>query len=277
MVSRLQVPAMPEVLLEILRTSRSPEGSYQDIINHTAKDPGLTLKLLKVVNSTYFGVRNKVLSLPHAVVLLGMNMVMSITSGLLMLDTFRSLVSHEQDYVRKVWEHSITTAALSKVIGGSLPQETRDTVFMSAVIHEFGRLVLARQFPQELSPLREHSPYPDAQQEIKSLGMDHAQAGAILLEAWKFPDEVISLVRHHHDRVPPEGAGYEFTLFQASEEISILVREHRTPWRLQESDLSPEFLFSLKSLGWSWSTLEAHKEPIDEALGFASTAMGVLG
>ncbi len=204
-VEGAEIPSVPHVLIEILALASDPGSSGRQLEKKIETEPGLVSHLLKTVNSAYHSLPRKVTSIRHAIALLGFSTVKSIASGLALIDAFNNLSHLSQQYVITVWKQSLASAGLTKILAGSRPRDKQDELFLAAMVHNVGHLVLAEYYGSEYAALTKTNPFPSVEEERECFDVDHAEVGAAILEAWQFADEVTDLVKSHHEHGSFEG------------------------------------------------------------------------
>lgn len=205
------LPSVPALYLELVEELKSEDASIERIGNIIAKDIGLTTKILKLVNSSYFGLRQHVSNPSRAVSLLGIDLIKAtvLTAGT--LDKFQHL-KFPGFSIEYMWEHAMQTAAFAKIIANEagLPRKDADSAFMSAMLHDIGKLLIAAHLPDTFSDILAHvrrRACTMAEAEGEIIGTTHAAVGAYLLGLWGLPDPMIDAVAFHHnpDRKPAAG------------------------------------------------------------------------
>jgi putative nucleotidyltransferase with HDIG domain len=161
--------------------------------------PGATARLLRLANSAFFGQARKVSTIPRAVLLLGFSTVRNLALGVKVWDTLGTGVSRKE--LEALWTHAVQVAAAARVIARQQRQVNPDEAFTSGLLHDVGQLVLALRFKElywdtvRKATSTEHL----AGLEQSTLGVDHAEVGSWLLEAWNLPALMVEAVRRHHD------------------------------------------------------------------------------
>jgi HD-like signal output (HDOD) protein len=197
-VEGAEIPSIPHVLQAILALTSDPASSSRELEEKILTEPGLVAHLLKTVNSAYFGLSKKVASINQTIVLLGFTSVRSIASGLILINAFNHLPRLARRYVLTIWTHSLGSAGLTRILAGPRRREKQEELFLAAMVHNVGHLVLAQYFQQKYDDLAKGDPFPSVEEERRHFGVDHPEVGAMLLEEWKFTKEIIQLVRAHH-------------------------------------------------------------------------------
>lgn len=194
------VPSAPTVLFEILRVLEDDEGDLHRLFATIERDPGLTGRILRTANGAFFGQSRTVATVQHAVTVLGVAMV----RGLAVSAAVFQSVGHDLPpaAVDAVWRHSLATGVAGRLLAGKTRLADRDDAFTAGLLHDAGRLVLWRRFPDFY---RGCAGAPDDVAERATLGVDHATAGGWLFDAWKLPEALTAAVARHHAAEP--GAG----------------------------------------------------------------------
>ncbi|MFQ5489967.1 MAG: HDOD domain-containing protein [Phycisphaerae bacterium] len=201
------IPSMPQIVTRLLEITKDPNYEQKDVVSLLSTDPGVASDVLRLANSALFGVTRKVGSLNQAVALLGMKRVRTMVVGRCMADRVNAGANSQLDS-SYYWRRSVTTAALSAQFADQVIPQRREEAFMSGLLSDIGVVVLAKAFPTEYGPVAEsYSPLNSAgliEREQDALGVTHAEISALVLERWMLPEDMVSAIRHHHDRPLPE-------------------------------------------------------------------------
>jgi len=196
------LPTLPALYIELVEELKSEDASIEKIGHIISKDMGLTAKILKMVNSSFFGLRQQVTNPAKAVVLLGLDLIEAIvlTSGT--FNKFKNL-KYPGFSLEEMWEHAMLTAAFAKIIArqGGLDSKAADTAFMAGVLHDIGRLLIAAHLPDsfaEINRRMELAAISTTAAEVEVIGTTHAAIGAYLLGLWGLPDAILDAAAFHH-------------------------------------------------------------------------------
>jgi len=208
------IATLPEVTLRIIRIVDDPESSAQDLNKIITNDPALGARILKVVNSAFYGLPGQIGSINRAIVLLGLNAVKNIAIAASLAKLFRGGQICPQFTAKDLWQHSIAVATstqlLAKEIGLGLPDEA----FLAGLIHDLGVMVEMQARRAKLVEVFEkHGANPSQSfREIEKavIGATHEQFGMALCKHWKFPASFGFVTGFHHR--PLELAGPNRTL-----------------------------------------------------------------
>ena len=190
-------------LAKLFRNQRTPVEEFSKIIS---QDPPLTARLLRMANSAFFGLNAQINTIDGAVLHLGLSSVrLLMTTAPLIEDLEIKAKDGTKVSWREFWIHSLGCAYATREILNQFDLRVdNDTDYLSGLLHNLGKLVIAEVFPAEFTQLS-HPLYPDEAQvllaERELLGWDHAAIGAFFLATHLIPLEVVEAVRYHHDSV----------------------------------------------------------------------------
>jgi putative nucleotidyltransferase with HDIG domain len=214
-----RMPAFPKSVQRMLELTRSPTVEPKQIVAVIEKDPVMTARILRVINSAFYSLPNKISGVGHAVVLLGINTVKNLairTAAVGMIPKENGAGFDTDRYLL----HSLGCAEVSRMLAQSLGDADPIEAYIGGLLHDFGKILFALYLPQ---PFREvldtAASSGSALHEVEQamFGVDHTHAGALLAEKWQFPASLVDTIRHHH-RPPPAG-GPGRCLFIANEMI----------------------------------------------------------
>ncbi len=196
------LPSLPSLYLELVDELRSEEASIQRVGDIISRDISFTAKLLKTVNSSFFGLPQRVTSPAKAVGLLGLDLVQSIVLASGTFDKFKRL-KFQGFSVGQLWEHAMETAMLARIIARQAGLDTRDveTAFLAGLLHDIGKLLVAAHLPEKFNAILQimHTDNSSmALAELVTLGTTHAAIGAYLLGLWGLPDTIVEATAYHH-------------------------------------------------------------------------------
>ena len=203
LVSRLEtLPSPPAHYDEMMQALQSPDSSSREIGRIISKDMSMTAKILKTVNSAFFGLYRKVSSPSQAVSLLGIEMVRSLVTSIQIFSQFdQSRCPHIS--LDDLWKHSLVTGRFAKVIARAEQQDDNvvATAFTGGLLHDLGKLILGMNLSERYKEamdvaLAEDRLIGDVEGEI--FGTTHAEVGAYLLGLWGLPDPIVEAIVFHH-------------------------------------------------------------------------------
>lgn len=195
-----QMPAFPKSVQKILELTRDVACAPKDLVQVIDRDPVVTVKVLRVVNSAYYGLAKQITSVNHAVVFLGFNTIKNLALSMAAIGMLPSNPLAGFDGQRYLL-HSLTTAAIARQLALRLPQIDPHDAFIAGLLHDFGKVVVAQFMPAEFRRSVEMSLWneqPLHQALFEVIGVDHAEVGAMLAEKWRFAPDLVDTIRHLH-------------------------------------------------------------------------------
>ncbi|HOX06126.1 MAG TPA: HDOD domain-containing protein [Planctomycetota bacterium] len=194
------LPTLPTVVARISQLIDDPGASAGDINDIISRDLALSAKILRLVNSAFYGFPRRISSMTHAVVILGFTTVRNIALSAYVFDAFDT--SKLPFGHRNFWMHSVGTAVGADVLAMRAGLPSNDDAFVSGLLHDIGKLVMYQHAQAEFAKVltrasRDDSTFLEAEGAAISFG--HAEAGALLLENWKLPERLVAGLRFHHD------------------------------------------------------------------------------
>lgn len=194
-----QIPTLPIVRSHIQTLFQHDDVSLHQLEEIIERDPPLAAKLLKLVNSSFYGMLNKISSIEHALVILGFKEVRNVVLGFSLQNHFKHTNEHFNP--KEFWKHSIVCSQIAKYLGKHFNTVDDGTFFLSGLIHDIGKLVVEQYFPDEFQRIIDYISQTNAtfsQAEKEIIGVTHYHIAAKLLQQWHFPRRVIMQVFYHH-------------------------------------------------------------------------------
>ena len=197
-----RMPAFPKSVQKILELTRNINCLPKELVAVIEKDPVMTLKILRVVNSAFYGLPNKVTSVNQAVVYLGINTLKNLAlsfAAVGILPGFNAAGFDTQRYL----VHSLTTGVLARQLCQKYSQGQADPgdCYIAGLLHDFGKVVFALFLAPEFShamALTEEKGIPLHEAELEVIGVEHGYVGAMLAAKWQFAEPLVECIRLHH-------------------------------------------------------------------------------
>lgn len=194
------LPSLPAVALRVLQMTQVEDISVNELADVVGQDPVLTVKILKLVNSPLFGVARRIVSLPQAMVVLGLRTVKVLTLSFSIVDSYGQRRVEWFDY-KTYWRRSLTQGVAARLIAEETALEMRDEAFVAGLLSNLGILAMAQA-------IRSHYQQPYCQaagrhglllrEEQKALGFTHCDVAQRLFEKWSLPKDICLSVGLHH-------------------------------------------------------------------------------
>ncbi len=199
------LPTPPVVFEQVSRVINDPNTSAYDVARIISEDPALTAKILKLTNSSFYGIPRTVTNVMQAIVILGLEVVKSLVISASVFEMFSKKHKFDTQFIEQFWRHSLAAAFMARIIGrkGELPQVAEaEMSFSAGLLHDIGKLVIASELAEShqairaiLETNREISVY---EAEERVLGFSHAEIGAYLANKWNLPKRLCEAIGNHH-------------------------------------------------------------------------------
>jgi putative nucleotidyltransferase with HDIG domain len=200
----VNIPTIPTVLTEISKIVGSPDGSAKDAAAIIERDPAIATRCLRLVNSSFYGLRNPVSNINLACSILGLKVIKNLVVQATVLQTFESDAQCGNFDADWLWDHSFKTAVACRLLA-ELSNLTdglnKEDAYTCGLIHDIGKLILLEAQTdrfQEALTLSEASCIPLAKAEGEVFGFNHAHVGGVLANRWKLAPQVQAAVMYHH-------------------------------------------------------------------------------
>jgi len=201
---------LPEVTIKIIEIVEDTKSTARDLHAVIKNDPALSVKVLKVVNSAFYGLPGQVASVDRAIILLGLSAVKNIAIAASIARLFKGKRISEQFTAADLWRHSLGVAVVARNIAKLSPHPVMpDEVFVAGLIHDIGTLVERQAFPDQFAEvinrcLTDGTSFLETERQV--IGADHQAFGVGLTTKWKFPRHLRAAVGFHHN---PEALSVE--------------------------------------------------------------------
>jgi HD-like signal output (HDOD) protein len=198
------MPALPETFQAAMGVGRDSSQEAKELLVVVRKDPVITMKLLRVVNSAHFGFARQVASLEQAMLVLGTNSFRNLVMAFCSMNTLPRDVDARFDF-NHFYLHALSVTALAREFASFFKDTSASEAYTVGLLHDFGQLVLAWRYPNEFLAIQQEvqkSSLPQTQAEYATFGTDHANLGATLAVKWDLPQSLVSRIRDHHQLAP---------------------------------------------------------------------------
>ena len=215
-----EIPTLPTIVFELNQHLQNPETSIAKVSETIEKDQAMTLKILKLVNSAFYGFRSKVSDIKNAVVLLGFNAVRNAIVSVSVINTLPKTLLFQDFEMIDFWKHSLSVAVTSKRIAQKAGVDSPDNCFVGGLLHDVGKVIMAQYFKEDFVKVwtrmqNEYLPFCEAEQQ--ELPVDHTKIGAYLADRWQLPRGLTDAIRWHHSYQPEnDNAGFMINIHLAN-------------------------------------------------------------
>lgn len=194
-----QLPSPPTLVMDIMDSVNNDQVDVDTLVGKISQDPALAMKVIRVANSSFFGLSRQIGSLKEAVMVIGFSSLRGLVTSAALANSFPSGVGNAFDG-RHFWLHSIETANCAKVLAKRLSVDP-EIAFTAGLLQDIGRLVLGVYFYDaflQVLDYRKNNGVGMIASELAVLGLDHAALGAEVAERWHLPQDIQLAIRDHH-------------------------------------------------------------------------------
>ncbi|RPI41095.1 MAG: HDOD domain-containing protein [Betaproteobacteria bacterium] len=221
--------SLPDAAIRLNTLLTDPDATTAQIAEVVSLDPALAARVLRAVNSAYFGLRSRVDTISKAITMIGTSELHSLVLATSAAQAFKNISCKLID-METFWQHSVRAALAARGFSESCLSRHRERVFLAALMHDIGKLVLYHQLPAESGRVLEAVNAGEVQEEVELsvLGYTHADVGAALLERWNLPASLAVPVRYHHRYAEAPQFAKESALIYLGSEVAHLMEKDRT-------------------------------------------------
>jgi len=222
-----KMPAFPKSVQRILELTRDINCQPKELVMVIEKDPVMTMKLLRILNSAYYSFPKQITSVNQSVVYLGLNTIKNMALSFAAMGVLPQQNAAGFD-IQRYLMHSLTTASLARMLCQKFGNGDVDPTdcYIAGLLHDFGKVVYAQFMPEEFKQAlvlsgEQATSLHVAEQKI--IGADHSLVGAMLVEKWQFPKSLTDTIRNHHSEISPENTVQSclFVADQISKQLSM--------------------------------------------------------
>lgn len=233
-----RMPAFPRSVQKILELTRNINCLPKELVGVIEKDPVMTVKILKVINSAYYSLPSKITSVSQSVVYLGINTIKNLALGFAAVGILPRMNAAGFD-IQRYLLHSLVVAGVARQLATQFAKSETDPgdCYIAGLLHDFGKVVFAQFLATEFRDALEMSavqgiPLHAAEQQV--IGVDHGVVGALLAKRWQFPEHLVDCIRDHHH--PDAESSAMMDCLRVADQVVRLreVGDSGNPWRDSE-------------------------------------------
>jgi HD-like signal output (HDOD) protein len=196
-----ELPTLSNVVLQLGRMLQDINTSAQDVAEIIENDQSIVTKMLKLVNSAFFGFSNKVSSVQHALMLLGFNTVRNVIVSIDVIDALKLQKKIQGFDITAFWRHAIGVAIISRHLDQANGGHNQEDVFTAGIIHDIGKIVMAHYFSDRFQATwdtMQHERITFWESEHRHFPLNHAMIGEHLAKKWHLPHQMGRVIGQHH-------------------------------------------------------------------------------
>jgi len=195
------LPTLPIIMKQIQNLIANPKANLGQIAQVIAKDQAIAARVIRLVNSAFYGLRERVGSIHHAIVVLGLNTIKNLVFGVSIVKTFNDSMKTTFFDREKFWLHTLSCAMGAKLIAQNLNKPEPEDYFLAGLLHDVGLLVIDQYLHLEFMKIlrdnqKNRTEYLISEKRI--LGITHGEVGEFLAQKWKIPEFLSKSIRFHH-------------------------------------------------------------------------------
>lgn len=190
---RLLLPTLPEVALKIRAAVEDENASAQKIADTLTQDASLSARLIQVANSPLYRTRNPIENLPQAVIRLGIRLVRDLVVSLAMKQIYQATSDVLDEYFRNAWNQSVEIAAICRMLATTVPGINPEQALLAGLMHNIGSLPILVMAEDDDDLFQDREALSELIWELQG------RVGALILSNWRFPDNMIEVVRESHN------------------------------------------------------------------------------
>ncbi len=197
----VRLSALPEIYFKINDVINDPESSFGDVSEIISNDVSLSVRLLKIVNSSFYNFPSEIDTISHSISIVGTQQLRDLALATMVLTAFKGIPEDHVD-MKSFWRHSVACGVSAWGIAVNCRAENPERYYLTGMLHDVGRLIILENHPEKAREIMERCQLEkklafEVEREI--LGFDHGAIGAALLTSWKLPSTLGDVVKNHHD------------------------------------------------------------------------------
>lgn len=206
---RRYLPPVPGVFAELVQLLHDESVDMRTLGRVIGRDPAMSINVLRVANSAFYGLSNRVRTIEHAVTMLGLREITGVCMACETARVFKPLPGDKHVDLHAFWLHSVATAVLSRVFSSQFRVEPQGQAYLAGLLHDIGQLIMDRFLHDEYKQvvqLTYDENIPLIEAEIRVLGESHGTVGGWLMDKWQLPGVYSHIASFHHavNRAPEE-------------------------------------------------------------------------
>ena len=196
------LPTLPVLVTQLIKLLEDPKTTADDINKLASKDIVLTTKVLKLVNSAYYGFSKKISTLTQGIIILGFKTVKNLALSASVFEMFKE-TEYKYFNAEQFWLHSIAVGFAAQIIGKYINYPNKEELFIAGITHDIGKLIMIKYFPDDFNKviaiLQENQNKSFYEVENEVLKYNHTDIGGAVVEKWNFPMILVKAISSHHN------------------------------------------------------------------------------
>lgn len=260
-----KMPSLSTTVSKVLEICSRTDTSPNDLNKVISLDPVLTGQVLKLINSAYYSLVNKVASLTRAIIMLGLNTVKNLALSTAIIRSVGQTKKSKVLPIRKFWAHSIGVGVTAKIFAAELdvPMGEREEYFVAGLLHDLGKIPFGDEYAEVLLETgKKQQALVHTEQEL--LGIDHQEVGKMIAEKWKLNTAITQAICYHHapELADPENRQLVAAITLADCYACLFDIGYAGNYYPDEE----QFAKALEMTGLSWDTISGLSEAVEEEI-----------
>jgi len=196
-----QLFSLPKVFYQLQTALSDPDKSFEDFGAIISHDPALSARLLRIVNSPFYGLSSRVETISHALSIVGLDQLVDLAMATSVIYQFRG-IPNTLFNMESFWKHSIAAGLAARTIGQLRGEDNVERLYLAGILHDLGRLVIYMKEPTLARDAFYRSKEKEENIHLSEqalMGFDHAEVGGELLRSWQLPESLVQAVAFHHE------------------------------------------------------------------------------
>jgi len=269
-----RMPSLSTTVSKVLEICSRPDTAPNDLNKVISLDPVLTGQVLKLINSAYYSLMNKVTSLTRAIIMLGLNTVKNLALSTAIIRSVGQTKKSKVLPIKKFWAHSIGVGVTAKLFAAALdvPMGEREEYFVAGLLHDLGKVPFGDEYTEVLM-LTKQRQQPLVTVEHDVMEMDHQDVGRLIAEKWKLNEAITEAICYHHspELAAPENQQLVAAIALADCYICLFDIGYAGNRYPDEGQLTT----ALELTGLSWQTISGMSDAVEEEIRKAEVFLQV--
>jgi len=219
----VRLVSLPEVCIRVNEMLDEPNVTVAGLGNVIIQDTSLTARLLKIVNSSYYGFEAKIETVSRAVTVVGLRELRGLVIAASAVEMFSNIPEEVFNKVR-FWRHSLYCGVIARLLAEQCHVLHSERLFVAGLLHDIGKLIVAQRFQEETKLIALETKLGERSElEIEKdiIGFTHAEVGGELMKSWNMPETLIEAVSFHHSPLEAESGVMETSLIHIANILTV--------------------------------------------------------
>lgn len=218
--------SLPEISFRVNEMANDPDSTADDMAKLISQDPALVVRMLKIANSSYYGLSNEVETISRAVTVLGTNKIRDLVLSTSTSEAFEG-IPNDLITMQDFWHHSLYCGLLAQILSKKSKNTNAESIFIAGLLHDIGQLLMFNQMPEKsheaiLLLMEGTEELETFEAERHVFGFDHTQVGAALIKNWKLAPVLQECVEFHHEPQKAKQFPAEVALINIANAVAVM-------------------------------------------------------